>query len=215
MRLLVARHGATQHNLDARFTGQIDAPLSALGERQADALAQRLARRRFDAIVSSDLRRASDTAERISRHIGTPVKLDPALREISLGEWEGRAVGEVRREHGDLLTHIETDPAGETAYPGGESWAGFSARVLGALAYWRALYPDGELLWVAHGGVISALVVDALGLSVDRRRQIARGNTSLFEFEYRSAFVTLARANDMCHLEDFVAEGEGERSQAL
>lgn len=215
MRLLVARHGATQHNLDARFTGQIDAPLSALGERQAEALAQRLARQRFDVIVSSDLRRASETAERISRRVGLPVTLDPALREISLGEWEGRAVGEVRREHGDLLHRIETDPTGETAYPGGESWAQFSGRVLGALRHWRTVYPDGDLLWVAHGGVISALVVDALGLSMDRRRQFARGNTSVFEFEYRPAFVTLVRANDMCHLDDFVAEGEGEQSQAL
>lgn len=215
MRLLVARHGATQHNLDARFTGQIDAPLSALGERQADALAERLARRRFDAIVSSDLRRASDTAECIGLRMGLPVTLDPALREISLGAWEGRAVSEIRRDHGDRLARIETDPTGETAYPDGETWTQFSGRVLGALARWQALYPGGDMLWVAHGGVISALVVDALGLSLDRRRQIARGNTCLFEFEYGPTFATLVRANDMCHLDDFMVEGEGEKSQAL
>lgn len=215
MRLLVARHGATQHNLDARFTGQIDAPLSALGERQAEALAQRLARWRLDALVSSDLRRATETAERIGRRLGMPVALDAALREISLGDWEGRAVGDVRREEGALMARIETDPTGETAYPGGESWAWFSARVLGALERWRALYPDGDLLWVAHGGVISALVVDALGLTPDRRRQIARGNTCLFEFEYGPMYTTLLRANDTSHLDDFMAEGEGERAQAL
>ncbi len=215
MRLLVARHGATQHNLDARFTGQIDAPLSALGERQADALAARVARRRFDVIVSSDLRRASDTAERIARRAGLPVTLDPALREISIGAWEGREVNAVRREHGELLARIETDPTGETAYPDGESWTQFSGRVLGALVRWQGLYPDGDILWVAHGGVISALVVDALGLSMDRRRQIARGNTCLFEFAYGPTFATLVRANDTCHLDDFMVEGEGEQSQAL
>ncbi|HZC05998.1 MAG TPA: histidine phosphatase family protein [Ktedonobacterales bacterium] len=215
MRLVVARHGATQHNLDARFTGQFDAPLSTLGELQADVLAQRLASQRFDAIISSDLRRARDTAERIASGAGLPVTLDPALREISIGEWEGRSVSDVRREHGELLDRIETDPLGETAYPQGESWAQFSARVVGALMRWRARYPSGTLLWVAHGGVISALFLNALGLSMERRRQIARGNTCLFEFDYRPTHVVLVRANDTCHLDRLMSDGEGEQSQAL
>jgi broad specificity phosphatase PhoE len=215
VRLVVARHGATQHNLDARFTGQFDAPLSALGELQADLLAQRLASQRFDAIISSDLRRARDTAERIASRTALPITLDPALREISLGEWEGRSVGEVRREHGELLDRIEADPLGETAYPQGESWAQFSARVVGALTYWRSRYPSGTLLWVAHGGVISVLFLNALGLSMERRRQIARGNTCLFEFDYQPTHVVLVRANDTCHLDSLMADGGGEQSQAL
>ena len=70
MRLLIARHGATQHNLDGRFTGQFDAPLSALGERQAEALAKRLAGQRFDAIIASDLLRARQTAGCIAERCG-------------------------------------------------------------------------------------------------------------------------------------------------
>jgi broad specificity phosphatase PhoE len=215
MRLLVARHGLTQHNLEARFTGQFDAPLSALGGRQADALAARLAEMRFDAIVSSDLVRARVTAERIARRIGQQVIIDPDLREISMGAWEGKSLGDVMREWPDLLERVETDPTGEASAPQGESWARFSVRVVGALARWRAAYPQGKALWVTHGGVVSALLLHALGLSFERRRQFGRGNTSLFEFDYRPTGVVILRANDTSHLDGLVADDEGERFQAL
>lgn len=215
MRLLVARHGATQHNLDGRFTGQFDAPLSELGERQADALAARLASRRFDAFISSDLLRARQTAERIAARNGQEVAFDPDLREISMGSWEGRRVSEVKREFGALLAQIEADTIGDICYPQGESAAQLSARVLGALGRCQARYPQGYVLWVAHGGVISALLLHALGLSNERRRQFARGNTSLFEFDYLPTWVRVLRANDTSHLELLTNVGEGERFQAI
>jgi broad specificity phosphatase PhoE len=215
MRLLVARHGATQHNLDGRFTGQSDAPLSLLGLRQAEALATRLADLRFDAVVSSDLARARQTAEAITRHSDQPIILDPDLREISMGEWEGRAFADVVREQPDLLARIETDPTGEAPIPGGETWAQFSARVLGALTRWRERFPDGNLLWVSHGGVVSVLLLSALGLTYERRHQFRRGNTSLFELEYNSERTVILRINDTSHLERLATEEEGERFQAL
>ncbi|HEX5571263.1 MAG TPA: histidine phosphatase family protein, partial [Ktedonobacterales bacterium] len=153
MRLLVARHGATAHNLGGRITGQTDAPLSPLGLRQAGALAARLAGLRFDALVSSDLVRASVTAERIARVVGLPVTLDPALREIAMGAWEGRTGHELRREAPERFARVIEDPTGEEAAPGGESWAHFTARVDAARARWQAQYPAGRVLWVAHGGV--------------------------------------------------------------
>ncbi|HEY7850612.1 MAG TPA: histidine phosphatase family protein [Ktedonobacterales bacterium] len=215
MRLLVARHGLTQHNSESRFTGQTDAPLSPLGERQAAALAERLATSRFHAIVSSDLSRARATAERIAFRIGQPVILDPDLREIAMGVWEGRSVAEVRREWADLFERIETDPTGETAMPDGESWARFSARIRGALARWQARFPQGDVLWVTHGGVVSVLLLHALGLSYERRRQFSRGNTSLFEFDYRPTQVVIVRANDTSHLALLAADEEGEQAQVL
>jgi len=221
MRLLIARHGATQFNQEYRFTGQIDAPLSALGLRQADALAERLAQRmtgrRFDALVSSDLSRARQTAERIAERLGQPVILDADLREISMGAWEGRSYREVEREQADLLALVETDSAGASGAPEGETWAQLSARVIGALQRWRERFPHGDLLWVAHGGVISVLLLHALELSYERRAQFARGNTSLFELDYHPSGVRIHRMNDMSHLEQAHVEDvdEGERTQAL
>ena len=215
MRLLVARHGATQHNLDGRFTGQSDAPLSPLGLRQAEALAARLADLRFDVVVSSDLVRARQTAETIARHSGQTFMLDSDLREISMGAWEGRAYADVVREHADLFERVEADPTGMAAAPEGESWAQFSARVLGALARWRERFPEGNLLWVTHGGVVSVLLVSALGLTYERRHQFRRGNTSLFELDYTPRKTVILRANDTSHLERLASEEEGERFQAL
>jgi 2,3-bisphosphoglycerate-dependent phosphoglycerate mutase len=215
MRLLVARHGATQHNLDGRFTGQFDAPLSALGERQADALAARLAPQRFDAIISSDLLRARQTAERIAARGGQEVTLDPDLREIAMGAWENRSVAEIRREAGALLARLEADVTGDVCYPQGESAAQLSERVLSALNRCLARHPRGYLLWVTHGGVISTLLMHALGLSNERRWQFARGNTSLFEFEYLPTTVKIVRANDTSHLDSFSDEEDGERSQVI
>lgn len=215
MRLLVARHGLTQHNSEFRFTGQIDAPLSPLGERQADALAERLAQKRFDAIVSSDLLRARETAERIARRGGQAVIFDPDLREISMGAWEGHSVNDVLRDWPDLFERVERDPLGEASPPEGESWARFGARVLGALARWRARYPQGDVLWVAHGGVVSVLLLHALGLSYERRMQFSRGNTSLFEFDYRPTGVVILRANDTSHLDALALGSASQHVQAL
>lgn len=215
MRLLIARHGVTQFNQEYRITGQVDAPLSALGLRQAEALAERLAGSHFDALVSSDLVRARQTAECIAQRIGQPVILDPELREISMGAWEGRRYRELEREESARLARVETDPTGQSGAPEGETWAQFGARVQGALARWRERFPQGNVLWVAHGGVVSVLLLHALEMSYERRNQFARGNTSLFEFEYRPSSVVIRRANDTSHLDHLRDEGEGEQAQAL
>ena len=221
MRLLIARHGATQFNQEFRLTGQIDAPLSALGLRQADALAERLAERRggklFDALVSSDLTRARQTAERIGALLGQPVALDADLREISMGAWEGLPYRELKAEQAARLAQVETDPTGQSGAPGGETWAQFSERVIGALDRWRARWPEGDVLWVTHGGVVSVLLLHALALSFERRVQFPRGNTSLFELEYHAEGIRIFRMNDMSHLERLHVDDtdEGERTQAL
>ena len=215
MRLLIARHGATQFNQEYRMTGQTDAPLSALGLRQAAALAERLAGERFDTVVSSDLARARQTAEPVAQRLGLPVTLDAGLREISMGDWEGRRYPDIVREHAALLQRIETDPDGATGAPGGETWAQFAMRIDGALAHWRARHPAGSVLWVTHGGVVSVLLMRALGLGLDRRWQFPRGNTSLFELDYTPRGVILIRVNDTSHLDRSMSDDEGERAQAL
>jgi broad specificity phosphatase PhoE len=88
MRLIVIRHGESVYNDQKRFTGQADVPLSPLGKRQAAALGERLAGEHLDAIVSSDLLRARDTAEAIASYHALPVYEDSDLRELALGEWK-------------------------------------------------------------------------------------------------------------------------------
>ncbi len=215
MRLLIARHGATQHNLDGRLTGQIDAPLSALGERQAMALADRLASWRFDTIIASDLTRAKATAEAIAKYHGLPVLLDADLREIDMGAWAGRPYTEWTADERLRFEAMECDPTGSLSAPGGESFAALAERTERALLRTRKRHPDGTVLWVAHGGVISVLLVRALGLGFHQGRQFQRSNCALFELRYEGKHVTIARLNDIAHLESLEANEPSEARQAL
>ena len=110
---------------------------------------------------------------------------------------------------------IETDPHGAWGAPNGETWAQFSERVHRALARWQGRYPAGNLLWVTHGGVVSALLLRALGLSFERRSQFRRDNTSLFEFDFAPDGAKVVRANDVAHLEAIEAVSADMKEQVL
>jgi broad specificity phosphatase PhoE len=87
--LLLVRHGETDWNAEGRLQGHTDMPLNDLGRRQARALADELAGDGIEAVYSSDLARASETAEIVAERLGLPVGLDPDLREKDWGTWEG------------------------------------------------------------------------------------------------------------------------------
>src|SRR5258708_20535277 len=145
MRLLIARHGATQNNLEGRFTGQADVPLSDLGERQAQALAARLAETHLDVLVSSDLRRALESAAPIARLLGLEIQRDPDLREISVGGWTDRTGASIRAEDPDLVARWESDPL-NVAPPGGEPVLQLRDRVVHPLDPWSRPSPTAPLL---------------------------------------------------------------------
>jgi probable phosphoglycerate mutase len=131
MRLLLVRHGVTENNIEARFTGQSDVSLSPLGERQAEALGLRLASERLDAVISSDLRRALTTAEAIVRYSRLPMSVDQDLREISLGEWEGLTYAEVLERDPVHAAQWQSDSL-HVAPPGGETTYQFRDRLVRA-----------------------------------------------------------------------------------
>src|SRR5688572_19392365 len=88
-RLLLLRHGQSTWNADGRWQGQADPPLSPLGEEQARDAARRLAPGQFSRVLASDLRRARQTAEILADALRLPVEVDPDLREIDVGDWQG------------------------------------------------------------------------------------------------------------------------------
>src|ERR1700687_3190858 len=111
--LVMLRHGQTDYNAGSRMQGQLDTELSDLGRDQAVAAAEVLAKRQPLVIVSSDLRRALDTAVALGERSGLPVLVDTRLRETHLGDWQG-------------LTHLEVDaaaPGARLAWRGNPPWA--------------------------------------------------------------------------------------------
>lgn len=215
MRLIVVRHGATLHNAEARFTGQTDASLSALGMAQARVVAERLQSLDFTTVVSSDLLRATQTArEIVATRPSVSLRLDPDLREIALGAWEGRTYAEVRAQQPEALAAWQRDPI-HGAPPGGETALALQRRVVAAFERWRTPEPDTTLLWVTHGGVIAALLCHALGLDLTKRWQFRRDNASITEFDVGDGYVIVMRVNDTAHLEAAPGGGLVEGRQTL
>jgi broad specificity phosphatase PhoE len=172
-RLVLLRHGQTTYNAGERMQGQIDTDLSVLGRDQAVRAAGVLADREPVAVVSSDLRRAYDTAVIVADRAGLPVQVDARLRETHLGEWQGLTHHEVDERYPGARAHWRGDAT--WAPPGGENRLEVAARALPVVDELLA-QADGEFaLWgnrplvlVAHGGLIAALTARLLDLPVER-----------------------------------------------
>jgi probable phosphoglycerate mutase len=170
--LVMLRHGQTEFNAGSRMQGQLDTDLTDLGRAQAVAAAEVLAKRQPLAIVSSDLRRAHETAMSLGERCGMPVQVDTRLRETHLGDWQG-------------LTHSQVDdiaPGARLAWRDDARWAPHGgesridvadrsrplvAELVAGEPEWGADEPERPVVLVAHGGLIAALTAALLDLPVD------------------------------------------------
>lgn len=177
--LLLARHGQSVSNAVRRFQGAQDVPLSELGRRQAAALSRGLRRRSLARVYASPLERARTTAEIVASEQGVALTVVDDLRELSLGDWEGRTVEEIRALPGDPYACWVRDPVAACP-PGGEPLERVQERVVRAIADIAAAHPNGEdVLVVCHGGVISAYLAHCLGLSLSSIWRVSVANCSL------------------------------------
>jgi len=180
----LARHGQTDWNVEGRWQGQAaPMPLNAAGRAQVEALAACLSGLSFEALFSSDLTRARETAEIIGRRIGLPVMVDPRLREINLGAWEGMLGTDVARLYPAELAERERDPAYARA-PGGESAAEVAARVWAAADDIARAHPTGPVLVISHGLALATLICRARGQPLTRVYEVVPANTHLEVIEW-------------------------------
>ena len=143
--LLLARHGETDWNREGRWQGWADPPLNAAGREQAEALAEQLRSMPFDAVYSSDLRRAHETAEIVAGPHEVPVITDRGLREIDVGSWSGLTRTEIEARFPD------------GSRPDGETREQHLARVLATVERIARANVGARLLVVSHGGTMRAL----------------------------------------------------------
>lgn len=168
--LTLLRHGRTSYNAEGRFQGQVDVPLDELGVEQARAVAVHLAgSSSISRIVSSDLTRAAQTAEALSDATGVAVTHDTALREISVGDWEGYTREDVAErwpeELDAWLAGVDMRP------PGGESRNESATRVFDAIVRLVEESDAGDdLAIVAHGAVIRSAAEMLLGMTEGQGR---------------------------------------------
>lgn len=199
MRLIVIRHGETPYNVEDRLTGQSDIPLSSLGEQQAFALATYLSTEQLDVIVSSDLQRARATAIAVAQHHESTLQEDPLLRELSLGQWEGRTMAEIEASEPDLVRCRLADPF-TYAPEGGETLLQFRDRIARALENWYTYHPDSTVVWVTHAGVIGVLICHVLEIDLKRRWQFHHDNASVTELSVVGPRISLVRLNETAFL---------------
>ena len=180
----MARHGETDWNRDQRFQGHADPPLNDVGREQAQALAERLAGERLDAVYTSPLQRASETAAIVAARLGlTPEPLD-GLREVDVGSWSGLTRTEVEQQFPDGYRRWLDFGHG---WDDGESYNELGERVLETLARLAARHPGGRILVVTHGGPMRAAEAASKAVSYADARRVASpiGNCDVFLFEFR------------------------------
>ena len=209
--ILLARHGESDWNRAERWQGFADRPLTDLGREQAVALADRLRNTELDAVYSSDLQRARETAEIVARTKDLGVEVVRDLREVDVGSWSG-------------LTHAEAEARFPDGYArwvqGGEGWddgetyAEMSRRVIRTLLQIADQHDNGRVLVVAHGGSIRAVHAAALGLDVHTYRRIQRvePNATL-----SAVCVEEGRLTELCQtaeLDEFLIHEQQRRREA-
>lgn len=162
----LVRHGQTDWNVARRYQGQLDIPLNTEGIRQAEVLAELLAAETFDAIYSSDLQRAMQTAVILQRGRKIAVIPDSRLREIGFGEWEGECLKDVMDAYPQRFSQSAEDPTVQLA-PGGESVSAVAARTIAFANEISGIFPKGNILVVTHGLALATLIcrVEAMPLT--------------------------------------------------
>ncbi|MFE5809540.1 histidine phosphatase family protein [Streptomyces sp. NBC_01232] len=162
-KIVLWRHGQTSWNLERRFQGSTDIELTEAGVAQARRAARLLASLKPDAIVASDLRRASDTAAELAAITGLPVTRDAALRETYAGEWQGLTHDEILGKYGEQYAAWKR---GEPVRRGGgELETEVADRAAPVVLEHAARLPEsGTLVVVSHGGTIRTTIGRLLGL---------------------------------------------------
>ena len=193
----IVRHGETDYNKNGRYQGQTDIPLNDLGREQTRYVGQRLAAVALDAIYSSDLSRAYETARAVAA--GRPIQLEPRLREIHVGRVAGMSHQEIEASEPAFWAALKADPE-RVPFPEGESALDLQKRAVEALEAIAASHPEGHVAIVTHGGVIKAMVAAVLGLPLAARNRIVLENCSLSVVRWQGDRRQLRSLNDTGHL---------------
>ncbi|MFI5266228.1 MAG: histidine phosphatase family protein [Chloroflexota bacterium] len=198
-RLLLCRHAQTGFNAALRFQGQLDEPLSELGRQQAQLLAGRLAEESIDVAYSSDLARAYETATAALAGRPIPLRVDPRLREIAFGRWEGMTFAEIKDKYPDDVAARDRDRV-HFAMPGGESLSQLGRRVRGFLEDALPRHEGQSILFIAHGGTVNAVISTLLDIPLTSWWRLRNNNANLNVVHFTPAGPRLASFNDTCHL---------------
>ena len=204
-RILAIRHGETAWNVDGRIQGQLDVPLNEMGRWQVHRLALAVADDDLAAVYSSDLLRALETAQAVSRGCGLRVVTDVGLRERGFGEFEGLSHTEINTRWPEMGERWRRrDPT--FGAPGGETLTEFFERSIATATRLAAQHAGQTIALVAHGGVMDCLYRAASRVALDAPRSWQLGNAAINRLLYTPQGFTLVGWSDTYHLDDTLDE---------
>ncbi len=204
MRLVLVRHGETEWNRQRRVQGLSNLALNETGKKQAEALARALSKEKVDAIYSSPLRRAQETARAISRFHRVDVEILDGLKELDVGEVDGMTYEDMKVHHGEFFARWMTDFT-SVRLPGGGFIPELRDQCCTAI---RDIVKnerqrdrdDRTVVVVTHFFPIMCIICDCMGLDLSHCRRLRVDLASISVLDFEADRTVLVSLNDTCHL---------------
>ena len=208
MRLILVRHGQTEWNAGGRYQGQSNVALSDTGRKQARFLAERFPVRQLDAIYTSDLDRAKETAECVGKRLGLTVYQEKAFRELSFGDWEGLTYQEISSRWPEEAEKLFTAPD-ELVIPHGETFRDLQKRALDKIYSLYERHIDQTVAVFAHGAINKTILAGLMHIPLHYLWSLRQDDTAVNILRLDDGYVMVELINSTSHL------GEGMISQGL
>lgn len=209
MRLLLIRHGETDHNAGQLALGQFDVPLNERGRRQAQALAEALGSDDIAAVYSSPLQRAVATATPLADALGLEVQIEPGLIEMDVGETDGVPFSDLRERYPDFLRDWMSDRVADVRMPGGECLREVQERSWSTIEAVRGRWPEETVAMVSHNFVILTALCSVLELPLAGFRRLRHELAAVSIASLNADRRTLLVLNDTAHLRAAGLGGRG------
>ena len=200
MKIILIRHGETTWNIEGRYQGQEDTPLSERGLRQGQLLAEALRHIHIDVCISSPLQRSYKTCQFCAELHSLPVAKDDRLTEINHGSWEGVLADDIAKRYPLEFAQWHSQPQLVQMPDGGESLEDVRRRARAAFDEYAAKYEGKTILVAAHDAVNKAIICDLLGLDISHFWQIKQDNTCINVLEYKEGSWRIVLLNSTNHL---------------
>jgi len=209
--IYIIRHAEADGNLYRRVHGQFDGLVTTRGLKQIRCLMERFRKVKVDAVYASDLYRTRLTSTALTESKGLPLRTDPRLREIHLGDWEDLTWGDVARGFPEEFL-VFNDQPGRFQAPGGESMAEVADRIYEAVCDLAARHPNGTIAVVTHGMALRTLMCRWEGKTLDELLSIPHcDNTAVAKVEFLDdGTQKLVYRGDNSHLDETTSTQAGQ-----
>ena len=200
--LYLVRHGQTLANIDNRLAGVTDVPLDPLGEIQASEVASHIGEIDFDALLTSPLHRARQTAQAISQATGMEPVIVAGLSEMNFGDAEGLTLDEAVLQFPVLNAMLDDLDDLDLGWPRGDTRRAFDERVTATFLGILERYVSKRVVIVAHGGVIGTFFAQIIGGNPREFARFAVANCSVTQIVVKPDHTEVHMWNDVGHLSD-------------